>query len=134
MYVCVTVDCCCVQYDLLSVIIHRGTGAKSGHYHAYIKDVTRSGLWNETDAKIPEKGLKETKAKVFLSFFLSFFLASFFFALSVSHPNMFPFSGVCMYSCIYVCMCVCVYVRMCVDVRGCAWMCMKLCVYGCVSV
>ncbi len=35
------------QYELLSVIIHRGSGANQGHYHAYIRDFTCQGQWKE---------------------------------------------------------------------------------------
>src|SRR5690606_38060899 len=44
-------DCDSVQYELKSIIIHRG-GAYGGHYHAYIKDDLKEGNWY---LQMPEK-------------------------------------------------------------------------------
>lgn len=38
-------------YDLKAVIIHRG-GPYGGHYHAYIRDDLKEGVWN---LQLPEK-------------------------------------------------------------------------------
>jgi ubiquitin C-terminal hydrolase len=44
-------DC---QYELMSVIIHKGKGAQAGHYHAFIRDVMRSGHWSSELARMPD--------------------------------------------------------------------------------
>jgi len=43
------------QYELKSVIIHRG-GAYGGHYHAYIQDELREGVWH---LEMPESFQKD---------------------------------------------------------------------------
>ena len=40
-----------VNYDLKVIIIHRG-GPYGGHYHAYIRDDLKEGVWN---LKMPDK-------------------------------------------------------------------------------
>ncbi len=50
------------QYDLLSVVVHKGAGAKSGHYHAYVRDVLRAGAWSEVEAQRNGKGKSSYKA------------------------------------------------------------------------
>ena len=37
-------------YDLSVVLIHKGTGANSGHYIAHIKDVNTGQWWEFDDA------------------------------------------------------------------------------------
>ena len=39
------------KYDLKAVIIHRG-GPYGGHYHSYIRDDLKEGVWN---LQLPEK-------------------------------------------------------------------------------
>jgi len=48
-----------VNYELKGVIIHRG-GPYGGHYHAYIKDDYKEGVWN---LQIPET-FKEAPVEV----------------------------------------------------------------------
>mmetsp|Transcript_15139 Transcript_15139/g.20544 ORF Transcript_15139/g.20544 Transcript_15139/m.20544 type:complete len:101 (+) Transcript_15139:924-1226(+) len=38
------------MYDLKAIVIHRG-GPYGGHYHAYIRDDLKEGVWN---LKLPE--------------------------------------------------------------------------------
>lgn len=45
------------EYELKAVIIHRG-GAYGGHYHAYIRDELKEGVWK---LKVPEKYSTEAK-------------------------------------------------------------------------
>mmetsp|Transcript_19455 Transcript_19455/g.19462 ORF Transcript_19455/g.19462 Transcript_19455/m.19462 type:complete len:376 (-) Transcript_19455:2017-3144(-) len=45
------------KYELFAVIIHGGT-AYSGHYHAYIRDLLRTGTW------IPVESSSEPKAEI----------------------------------------------------------------------
>ena len=40
-----------MNYDLKAIVIHRG-GAYGGHYHAYLRDDLKEGVWN---LKLPEK-------------------------------------------------------------------------------
>ena len=40
-----------VNYELKAVVIHRG-GPYGGHYHAYIKDDFKEGVW---DLQVPEQ-------------------------------------------------------------------------------
>ena len=34
-----------VEYDLIGIVVHRGSGAKAGHYHAYIRDMNNEAIW-----------------------------------------------------------------------------------------
>merc|ERR1712113_773370 len=33
------------QYDLIGIVVHRGSGANAGHYHAYIRDMNNVVIW-----------------------------------------------------------------------------------------
>ncbi|KAL6645465.1 hypothetical protein ACP70R_017073 [Stipagrostis hirtigluma subsp. patula] len=47
----------CYTYDLAAILIHKGTGANSGHYVAHIKDESNGQWWEFDDETVSKLGL-----------------------------------------------------------------------------